>query len=252
MLERPPARFTILYEDKDILVVDKPSGYLVLPDRYDASLPNLVRVLSVRRGKVFVVHRIDKETSGLVLFAKHEVSHAALSQQFEHRLVQKRYYAITVGALPSDEDVIDAPLVQSDRDEGLMKVDVKRGKEARTRYQATEVFKGYSFVELHPETGRTHQIRVHLQHAGSPILADPLYGDGKPFYLSGVKTHYKGLEEERPLLARTALHAVALSFVHPGTRERVQFGAELPRDMEAVLKNLRRFCRVVSFASNGK
>jgi 23S rRNA pseudouridine1911/1915/1917 synthase len=231
----------IVFEDDHLLVIDKPAGLLVLPDRYRANLPNLYTILNEELGKAFIVHRIDKETSGLMVVAKTEEAHSVLSRQFESREVHKQYLALTVGSSTQEEGVIDLPLAESDRQAGVMRVDRKSGKASQTAFGVVERFVGYALVRAEPRTGRTHQIRVHLSEAGMPIVSDPLYGDGKPFFLSQVKRGYKPVGEEKPLLNRTALHAAELVFTHPSTGERVHFVAEMPKDMRSVLQYLRKF-----------
>ncbi|MBI3004538.1 MAG: RluA family pseudouridine synthase [Ignavibacteriales bacterium] len=232
-------RADILLEDKELVVIDKPSGLLVLPDRYNRSLPNLYEILRKELGKVYVVHRIDKETSGVIAFAKSDESHRKLNQQFESRAVEKIYVAICEGNTTSNEGEINLPLAESAN--GIMLVNKKKGKEAVTNYTIVEHFQGYALVGAIPRTGRTHQIRVHLREIRLPILGDPLYGNGEPFFLSGVKANYKKEGEEKPLLNRTALHAAKLTFEHPASGEWLTCEAPLPKDMKTVLKYLRKF-----------
>lgn len=230
----------ILYDDDDIIVLDKPANLLVIPDRYRHDLPNLSSILTEELGKIFVVHRLDKETSGVVLFAKTAAAHASLNEQFEGRLVEKLYAGIVTGEPHDEQGRIDSPLAESDIP-GVMRVDQKSGKESVTEYRVLERFHGYSLLEMRPRTGRTHQIRVHLKSVGMPLLGDKIYGEGKPFFLSSVKPSYRSSGEEKPLLDRTALHAFALSFDHPRTGERSNHSAGLPKDMNSVLRYLRKF-----------
>ena len=236
----------ILFEDEDLVVIDKPSSLRVLPDRFDASLPNLYEILKNERGKIFPVHRIDKQTSGIVLFAKRETSHAALNEAFEQKLVMKEYTALVLGIPPQDTGVVDLPLGEDPAHRGRMKIDRKGGKESTTEYRVVERFAGHSFLRVLPKTGRTHQIRVHLSAVGYPIVADPKYGDGKPLYLSSIKPRYRSSGEERPLIARTALHAALLDIVHPVSGMHMKFEAPLPEDMKITLKYLRKFCGLKS------
>lgn len=237
--------FTVLYRDEDILVVDKPSGFLSVPDRYDPDAPVIVRELERTEGKLLVVHRLDKDTTGVLIFARNPEAHRLLSLAFEGREVSKTYRAIVRGAPSWDETRCELPLkVDGDRRHRTL-IDAGRGKEAATSFQVLERYKGGSFsaafVEAKPETGRTHQIRVHLAALGFPVLCDPLYGDGQPFLLSKVKGKWRGdAWEERPLLSRTALHALAAEFAHPRTGEAMKIEAPLPKDMKASLTQLAK------------
>jgi 23S rRNA pseudouridine1911/1915/1917 synthase len=233
----------ILLEDEAILAINKPAGLLVLPDRYDHGLLNLYDLLKETFGNIFVVHRIDRETSGVVLFAKTSEVHAQLNTAFEQRQVQKKYRAIVIGTSLADSGSINLPILENERGVRRMKIDSKNGKEARTDYVVLEKFNGYTLVEARPHTGRTHQIRVHLSAIGLPILADPLYGNGLGFLLSTIKRNYREKEEEQPLLGRTALHAFSLLFKHPITNENILIESPLPKDMEAVVKALRKYQR---------
>lgn len=231
----------IVSEDDQVLVLNKHAGLLVLPDRFRHELPNLFGILQEELGKIFVVHGIDKETSGIIVFAKTAEAHAAMSAQFENRLVEKTYSGIVLGVPASEEGQIDLPLDEIPRNPGVMRVNRKSGKDAVTRYKVGERFQGYSFLELSPKTGRMHQIRVHLQALGIPLIADRLYGDGRGFYLSDVKHGYKTVGDEKPLLDRTALHASMISLLHPQSGKRANYSAPLPKDMVSVLRYLRKF-----------
>ena len=231
----------IVSEDDLVLVLNKPHGLLVLPDRFRHELPNLYGILQEELGKIFVVHGIDKETSGIIVFAKTAEAHAAMSAQFEKRLVELTYSGIALGAPAAEEGDIDLPIEEIPRNPGVMRVNRKLGKEAITKYKVVETFQGYSFLELTPKTGRMHQIRVHLKSLGAPLIADKLYGDGRGFFLSDIKHGYKSTGDEKPLLDRTALHASVISLMHPQTGEHVSFSAALPKDMISVLRYLRKF-----------
>lgn len=240
----------IVHEDASLIVLDKPAPFLVIPDRYDTTIPNIYRILERELGEIYVVHRIDKETSGLVVFAKSADIHGQLSRQFEERTVEKTYEAIVRGRPARPEAVVNLPIREKVR--GVMSVDPKKGKPSMTRYRVLRGFNGFAHLEVRPETGRTHQIRVHLKAAGLPILCDPVYGDGNGFHLSEIKAGYrrkvKGKEEvemeEKPLLSRTALHATVLSFRHPATEEAVRYASELPKDMRSVVRMLEKYAGV--------
>ena len=231
----------IIYEDDQIIVLNKPSGLLVLPDRYDPTVPNLIGLLREKLGQMYVVHRIDKETSGTIIFAKTEGAHRLLNDQFKSRMTEKIYQAICVGEAGTKEGTIDLPLSENPNRKAGMRIDESRGKSAVTRYKVLEEFEGYSFVEARPETGRTHQIRIHLSAVNLPILGDSLYGGGERFMLSHIKPSYRSKGIEKPLLSRTALHALRIVIEHPATQQRIAFEATLPKDMKIVLNYLRRF-----------
>jgi 23S rRNA pseudouridine1911/1915/1917 synthase len=230
-----------VYEDELLLVLDKPAHLLALPDRFHRESKNLSSILSEELGKVYVVHQIDKETSGLIVYAKTAEAHAAMNDQFEHRMVEQVFFGIVVGAPPAEMGRVDVPLLQSSKEAAIMKVNHRAGKEAVTEYRVLERFKEYAFLEVRPRTEWMHQIRVHLQSIGTPLMADRAYGDGKPFLLSHIKPGYRSVGEEVPLMDRTALHAFAISFDHPQSGERTNLSAEMPKDMSSTLKYLRKF-----------
>ena len=231
----------ILLEDETVLVLNKPSGFLVLPDRFDRNLMNLYELLKETFGSIFVVHRIDRETSGVILFAKTAEAHALLNSAFEQRQVEKKYQAIVIGSPTVPCGTIDLPIAENEHGVRKMKIDKNHGKEAITDYEVIEIFRGYALVEAKPRTGRTHQIRVHLSSIGLPILADSLYSASGRFFLSNIKRNYKSNGEEKPLLGRTGLHAFSLRFQHPATDESTLIEAPMPHDMTTVLKALRKY-----------
>ena len=235
----------VLYNDADILVVDKPSGWLTVPDRYDPDAPVLVREIEKTEGRLYIVHRLDKDTSGVLIFARTPEAHQALSSAFELRDIAKTYRAIVRGSPSWDEELCDLALkVDGDRRHRTI-LDKGRGKSARTRFTVIERYKGAGFtaalVEAHPETGRTHQIRVHLAALGYPVLCDPLYGSSEALLLSKVKGKWKGdAYAERPLIARTALHALSAEFAHPRTGETLKIEAIPPKDFRAAIAQLAK------------
>jgi 23S rRNA pseudouridine955/2504/2580 synthase/23S rRNA pseudouridine1911/1915/1917 synthase len=231
--------FSIIFENNDFVVVDKPSGLLSIPDR-EGDEVSLKRILKDKYGEIYTVHRLDKDTSGLIIFAKNEETHKYLSQSFEERSVEKYYQGIVKGALHEKEKTIDAPIAQNTVKKTQMIVH-KRGKASVTDYRLLEEFRKYSLVEFRIYTGRTHQIRVHMQYIGHPIVCDDLYGDGEPVYLSSIKKNYnlsKNELEEKPLLSRLALHAHRLSFIF--NTEKFEFEAPLPKDMSALIQQMRK------------
>lgn len=272
----------ILFEDDAIVAFDKPSGMLVAPDRWDKTRENLMGLVHAhaRYGRsVANVHRLDADTSGLLLCAKTKPALDFLSGQFQSKTVTKSYHAFVAvlapeqamkviapirdatGALPG-AFTVDVALGEDERQPGRMRVFKGRGgKACVSEFHTLERFRGstrpgargavavaatgYAFVECHPLTGRTHQLRVHLAAAGAPILNDPFYGHPDiTLRLSDLKRGYKGRDEEKPLLGRLALHASELTLKHPTTREPVTLRSPLPHEFEIALKYLRKFAAV--------
>lgn len=236
-----PWTLPLLYSDDSLLAVDKPSGMLSIPDRYDPDAPVAASELHAAWGRLFVVHRLDKDTSGVLVYARNPDAHRALSAAFESRSVAKVYRALVRGAPDWDEIRCDLPLrPDGDRLHRTI-VDAHKGKGSATAFHLISRYKNYALVEARPETGRTHQVRVHLAALGHPCLCDPLYGDGDPLLLSKLKRRWKGDPyEERPLLARAALHALSAAFPHPMTGEELRIEAPLAKDMRAAIAQLEK------------
>lgn len=231
----------ILFEDDYLLAINKPANLLAVPDRFVREKLNLYDLLKETFGSIYIVHRIDKETSGVILFAKTPETHAFLNNAFEQRQVEKIYYAIISGNPKNSTGKIDLPISVDNYDLKKMKIDIVIGKESVTEYKTIEQFDGYALIEAKPLSGRTHQIRIHLSAIGLPILADPLYGIGNRFYLSEIKHNYRKRGEEKPLLERTALHAYSTKFIHPIMQKKIIVEAKIPKDFDAVLKALRKY-----------
>jgi RluA family pseudouridine synthase len=231
----------ILFEDEHLLVVDKPAGMAVIPERFAPEGESLIEQLRRRYPELMVVHRLDRDTSGVLIFARDAESHRTLSMAFEDNAVEKSYVALTEGIPLWEEQTIDLPLRPNADRRNRTVVDPGRGKPSETHYRVTERLGSYTLIEARPRTGRTHQIRVHLAAAGAPCAVDPLYGSAEPVLLSNIKRGYKpGARGERPLLARLGLHAHQIRFAHPMTGESVEFTAELPKDLAATLNQLRK------------
>jgi 23S rRNA pseudouridine1911/1915/1917 synthase len=251
----------VIFEDDALIAFDKPSGMLVAPDRWDKSRENLMGLVHDKMGHgVANVHRLDADTSGLLLCAKDKLSLDFLSGQFQSKTVRKIYHAMVV-VLPVDEAMkvvapvrdgsgglpetftVDLALGEDEKQPGRMRVFRKRGgKACVTEFRTLERFGRFALLECRPLTGRTHQLRVHLAAAGAPILNDPFYGDPEiKLLLSELKKRYKGRDEEKPLIARLALHASELTFTHPLTREPLTLSAPLPHEFQVALKYLRKF-----------
>lgn len=230
----------IIFETTQFVAINKPAGLLSIPDR-EQTQTSLKDLLIQKYGKIFTVHRLDKDTSGVIIFAKDEATHKYLSQLFEGRAVEKYYQAIVLGTPPQKKGTIDAPIAEHALDKGKMIIH-QRGKDSVTDYEVLEEHKFYSLVQFQLHTGRTHQIRVHSQNIGHPIACDALYGDGKPILLSSFKKKFKLSkhdEEERPMLNRVALHSYQLKFKDEGGKQ-IILTAELPKDMRALLQQMRK------------
>jgi RluA family pseudouridine synthase len=211
----------ILYEDKHLLIVDKPAGLSVLPDGWEKDSDYLVKRLEEQFGRIFIVHRIDKITSGVMVFARDAETHRALNIQFESHEVQKTYHAIVEGNPKWDERIAKHPLRANVGHKHRTMVDDKNGKPSETRFRVIKRFEESTLIEAKPMTGRTHQIRVHAYALGHPLIGDVLYG-----------------AQEAYGIARPMLHAQTLSFLHPVTNERVKFSAPHPPDFEEALKQM--------------
>lgn len=223
---------SILYEDEDILVVDKPKGMVVHPaaGHYSGTLVNAVMYhcgnsLSGINGvmRPGIVHRIDRDTTGSLVICKNDMAHRALAEQFKVHSITRKYRAICMGVLKEDEGTIHKPLARDPKDRKRMAVTMKgNGKDAVTHYRVLERFRNHTYIECELETGRTHQIRVHMASIGHPLLGDEVYGSGKNAY------HLEG----------QTLHAWKLGFLHPRTLEHVEFDAPLPEYFQKLLQIL--------------
>ena len=230
----------IILENEHFIVINKPPGLLSIPDREGKEV-SLKEILQQKYEQIFTVHRLDRETSGIIVFAKDAETHKYLSQAFEERTVEKYYVGLVAGTLPDKQKTIEAPITENTVKRGVMIIH-KRGKPAITDYQVLEEFGKFSFVQFQIHTGRTHQIRVHMQYLGHPLVCDEIYGDGLPVKISSFKRNYKlskNEEEERPILARTGLHAQRLRFTDMNGNQ-YDLAAEMPKDMRALLQQLRK------------
>ncbi len=224
-----PMDLDIRYEDEDVIVINKPKGLIVHPTASTkehtlvegvlAHCKDLSGINGVMRPGV--VHRIDKDTTGLIIMAKNDKAHQFLADQLSDKTMSRKYYALVNGVIGNDYGTIDAPIGRNPNDRQSMAVTDKNGKDAITQFYVVERFKNHTLVECRLKTGRTHQIRVHMQYIGYPIVNDPKYaprklrGDGQ------------------------MLHAFELTFIHPTTKQRMTVNAELPADFEAMLEQLR-------------
>jgi tRNA pseudouridine32 synthase/23S rRNA pseudouridine746 synthase len=225
-MEFDASSLNILWSDDNIIAVNKPSGLLTIPDGYRPDLPCAVNLLQEDMGHLWVVHRLDKETSGVLVFARNAWTHKSMNEQFQNRLVQKVYRAIIVGNPPWERQEITFQLkVDGDR-KHRTRVNMPGSKSAQTDIILMTRFSGYSFVEARPHTGYTHQIRAHLFAVGFPIVSDPLY-DKSSFLHSQI-------------LSRLGLHAFQITIIHPKTAIPQVLTAPYPEDFQAALNRLNR------------
>ena len=232
----------VIFEDDALLAFDKPSGLLVAPDRWDKARENLMALVHAQLGPAVAnVHRLDADTSGVLLCTKTKAALDSLCGQFQAKSAEKVYRALVVGAAAEKAFTVDLALREDEGRPGRMRAVPKGGKPSATECAVLERFRGFTWLECRPRTGRTHQIRVHLAAVGLPILNDPFYGNDTRLLLSALKRGYKGRAAERPLISRLALHAAELSVVHPVSREPITLRAPLPNEFAVALKYLRRF-----------
>jgi 23S rRNA pseudouridine1911/1915/1917 synthase len=230
----------IIKETEDWVALNKPSGLLSIPDREGKEI-SLKNLLQEKYQRIFTVHRLDRDTSGLIVFAKNEATHKHLSLQFEGRLTKKIYAGLVIGSPAEKKGSINLPLAENMVQRGVMIVN-RRGKESLTDYEVMDDFGIYSWMQFQIHTGRTHQIRVHLKEIGHPIVCDAVYGDGKPILISALKKKYnlaKNELEERPILGRLALHAFQLAFKDINGKL-IEVEAPLHKDMRATLQQLEK------------
>lgn len=238
----------VLYDDDSLIVINKPANMIVHPGRgnYMGTLAGALQFhfdkLSDVAGKyrAGIVHRLDRDTSGVLVVAKDNTVHANLSSQFEQRTVEKEYRAICWGEVSFDRDYIETHVRVSFRNRERMMV-VPEGNNARfaaTFYEVLERHKGFSFMRLCPQTGRTHQLRVHMHHLGHPIVADRLYEGRAGLWMSDLVDNVPE-DQDEVLIQRQALHALKLAFNHPVTGQRLEFEAPLPDDFQKALTAIR-------------
>lgn len=229
--------YNIIYEDDDIVAVNKASGISIGGDRYDESLERLDKLLEKElKIKIFTVHRIDKDTSGLVIFAKDKETHRKLSMAFENRNVYKKYICIVHGRPAWKETTCDLPLVPNGNKKHMTIIDKYKGKKSLTNFNLLHSAGNFSILEALPETGRIHQIRVHAAAIGHPVVCDTLYGKPNPIKLSSFKRGWKGDPfDEKPLLARLGLHALEIKL--PDGK---LLTAPLAKDINSLINQLKK------------
>jgi RluA family pseudouridine synthase len=245
---------SVIHEDPQLLALDKPGRLLTSPDRYDPARPNLMKLLHrdiecgagwARERQVTYLanaHRLDFETSGVILLAKDKPTLVRLVDQFGSWKPVKTYVALVHGKPEEDRFEASFGLAAHPVKPGLVRVDEKHGKKSQTRFEVAERFDNYTLLKCQPLTGRTHQIRVHLQRLKLPVVGDSTYG-GRPLFLSHLKPDYrfKKLELEKPLISRVALHAESLDLSHPIAGTPLHIEAPWPKDLTVAVKYLRRF-----------
>ncbi|HSL89035.1 MAG TPA: RluA family pseudouridine synthase [Ignavibacteriaceae bacterium] len=238
----------IVYEDDYLIIVNKPAGMVAHPAyaNYTGTLVNALlhhtKKLSELNepGRPGIVHRIDKDTSGLLVVAKDDWTHSRLAEQFSKHTIEREYHAVCWGKFDIPEGVINKKIARSKSDRKKFTVSEKEGKEAITLYKVLEQFEFTSYIKLNLKTGRTHQIRVHLASLNKPIFGDSTYGGNKILFgsdLPRMKSRFQNLLE---LMPRQALHAKTIGFIHPHSKKYVRFESELPSDMKELLTKLRK------------
>jgi RluA family pseudouridine synthase len=235
-------KLPILFEDDQIIAINKPEGLLSIPERFDRGHASAASLLKSKYPDLHVIHRLDRDTSGVMVFAKNAEAHSYLSQAFEGREVSKYYLAIVNGTPPAEGE-INAPLAESLTKRGTMVV-TKKGKESLSKYRLIKDYKICSLVEVQIFTGRMHQIRVHMAYEGYPLFVDAIYGSRDQFLLSEMKGRKykmgKFTEEEVPLVKRQTLHAHRLIIPHPTTHQMLEIEAPMPKDFKALINQLEK------------
>ena len=255
----------VLWEDEHLLALAKPPGLLTSPDRFDPQRPSLMQLLhtGIKQGKPWAqarglsylanAHRLDSEVSGVLLLAKSKPVLVALANLFGADKPLRTHLALVQGTPTSDSFEIDARLAPHPVIPGTVRVDPKQGKRSRTQFEVVERFRDCTLVRCRPLTGRTHQIRAHLHHAGHAVVGDGLYG-GHPLLLSRLKPDFrlKPHRTERPLISQAALHAERLELVHPVTGAPLTLSAPWPKDLSVAVKYLRRYAAVTPVTSSAQ
>ena len=236
----------IIYEDEFLIVVNKPAGLVVHPalGNFTGTLVNALLHHTKKLSEVNeafrpgIVHRLDKETSGLMLVAKDDWTHAELAKQFSDRTISRSYWAVCWGIFDEREGEIISNITRSKKDRKIFSVSESEGKHAHTIYKVIEEFEFASLVELKLRTGRTHQIRVHLNSINHPVFGDPVYGGRRIVYGSSLPKMKSRIDNLLEIMQRQALHAKKISFYHPHKKETLTFESQLPEDMKTIIAKL--------------
>lgn len=230
----------VLWCDEYILVIDKPAGLLSTPDGYDPAAPHVKAVLAPHYQPLWIVHRLDRFTSRVMVLARSTSAHRQLNTQFQERQIKKAYLALVVGHPTWERIVVDQPLCENVGRRHRTVVDMQNGKPSVTRLEVLERFDSYCLIEASPETGRRHQIRAHLSAEGFPIAGDSLYGSKLETFRSDITHNFPDdLQSGEFLLNRPALHARSIEFEHPITHKRALFETPYPRDTMLMFDTLR-------------
>ncbi len=240
--------FEIIHKDEDILVISKSAGVLSIPGRYRSDTPNLAGILNGYFDEVFVCHRLDRDTSGIMVFALNAEAHKHLNEQFQTHSLTKIYHAFVAGAVIKDEIDIDIPLMPNPAEKGTT-IPSSRGKESLTKLRVMERFRLATMIECNLVTGRHHQIRAHVAAIGHPLLVDDVYGGSSEFLLSSIKKRYnlKKESDERPIISRLSMHSYSIKFVHPKSNSIMEFTADYPKDLKALHQVLRKYSELPSY-----
>lgn len=238
----------VIYEDDYLIILNKPAGIVVHPSlgNYTGTLVNALlnhtKKLSEfnEPGRPGIVHRIDKDTSGLLLIAKDEVTHAKLAKQFANHSIEREYWAVCWGIFKDKKGEVIGNIARSKKDRKIFTVSENEGKHAHTFYEVIEEYEFASLIKLKLKTGRTHQIRVHMNHIKHPIFGDPTYNGRRINYGSDLPKMKSRIDNLLKIIERQALHAKTLGFVHPVSNEKVFFNSELPDDISELIENLKK------------
>ncbi len=240
-------KLNILFEDDCIIAVNKPAGLLSIPDRYDNTLPSVSGILRQNYEKIFIIHRLDFGTTGILLFAKTPEAHAFLNNQFASHTIRKIYTAVASGVIHDDEMEIDIPLLQNPgRKDGV--IPSSRGKASLTVIKVIRRFKNATLIQAQLKTGRLHQLRAHTAAIGNPLIADGMYGSASEFMLSSIKRKFNLKKNtcEIPIISRPALHATEIEFIHPNPdyeKKLINISAPLPKDLSALIQVLEKYAQ---------
>ena len=234
--------YKVIFEDDHLIVLNKEAPTLTLPDRFNPNLVNLLDLLKSEYGEIFIVHRLDKGTSGIMVFAKDADTHRDLSIQFQENEIEKIYHAIVEGRFPEDPIEIDIPIASDPHKKGRS-IPSARGKASLTKAKIIERYNLSTLVKCSLVTGRHHQLRVHMAAIGHSLLVDNFYGNREEFFVSEIKRNFnlKKKTKEIAIISRQTMHAFSLKFKHPFSKEEVYFEAEYPKDFKALKQVLSKY-----------